>query len=78
MVNNSKELRQELSQYPDALTAEETAQMAKDGILIDLKPYLEQYAPDLWAILQENPEYLGFPASSTPSSFLLAPPLLAI
>lgn len=40
------------------LTTEETVQMAKDGILIDLKPYLEQYAPDLWAILQENPEYL--------------------
>ena len=40
------------------LTVEETAQMAKDGILIDLKPYLEQYAPDLWTILQENPEYL--------------------
>ena len=40
------------------LTTEEAAQMANDGILIDLKPYLEEYAPDLWAILQANPEYL--------------------
>ena len=40
------------------LTTDEAAQMANDGILIDLKPYLEEYAPDLWAILQANPEYL--------------------
>ncbi len=40
------------------LTAAETLEMAKNGILLDLKPYLAEYAPDLWAILQEKPEYL--------------------
>lgn len=29
------------------------------GILIDLKPYLEEYAPDLWKLLQENPDILA-------------------
>ena len=27
------------------------------GVLIDLKPYLEEYAPNLWALLQEHPEW---------------------
>ena len=54
------------------LTTEETAQMAKDGILVDLKPYLEQYAPDLWAILQANPEYLA--AITLPDGKIVALP----
>ncbi len=41
------------------LTDEETVTMAENGILIDLKPYLEEYAPDLWALLQAHPEYLA-------------------
>ena len=32
MVSNSKELRKELSQYPDALTAEETAQLLRINV----------------------------------------------
>ena len=40
------------------LTDAETRAMAAAGILIDLKPYLEEYAPDLWALLEANPEYL--------------------
>ena len=40
------------------LTDAEIRAMAEAGILIDLKPYLEAYAPDLWALLEENPEYL--------------------
>ncbi|MGI6634875.1 MAG: hypothetical protein ACOX7B_06850 [Christensenellales bacterium] len=27
-----------------------------DGVYIDLKPYLEEYAPDYWAIVSEDPE----------------------
>ena len=51
------------SDLPDVLfkaelTDTETRALAEAGILIDLKPYLEEYAPDLWALLQENPEYL--------------------
>ena len=41
------------------LTDEETVAMAEKGILIDLKPYLEEYAPDLWAILEAHPDYLS-------------------
>ena len=40
------------------LTPAETMAMAAGGILIDLKPYLPEYAPDLWKILQEHPDYL--------------------
>ena len=41
------------------LTPAETMAMAAGGILIDLKPYLPEYAPDLWKILQEHPEITG-------------------
>ncbi len=40
------------------LTPAETQAMYRAGVLIDLKPYLEQYAPDLWKMLQENPEWM--------------------
>ena len=40
------------------LTDDEIRKMSREGILIDLKPYLEEYAPDLWALLQEHPDYL--------------------
>lgn len=39
------------------LTPSETQRMYAQGILIDLKPYLETYAPNLTALLQENPEW---------------------
>jgi len=62
--NTRKQEIAEGTDLPDVLfkaqlTDEETLQMAEAGILIDLKPYLEEYAPDLWAILQANPEYLA-------------------
>ena len=40
------------------LTAAETRDMAAAGILTDLKPYLAEYAPDLWQLLQAHPDYL--------------------
>lgn len=30
----------------------------EDGVYIDLKPYLEQYAPDYWKLLKEDPEMM--------------------
>ena len=36
----------------------ETLAMAKAGVLMDLKPYLPESAPDLWALLEGNPAYL--------------------
>lgn len=40
------------------LTPIETRKMAEAGILIDLTPYLPEYAPDLWALLQEHPDWV--------------------
>lgn len=39
------------------LTPSETIRMAEQGVLIDLAPLLPQYAPNLWAILEQHPEY---------------------
>ena len=35
----------------------EVRDLYRNGYIIDLKPYLETYAPDLWKILQEHPEW---------------------
>ena len=32
-------------------------QGVRDGIFVDLTPYLEEYAPDYWALLQSNEEF---------------------
>ena len=47
---------------PDALfkaelTVRETVDLYEAGKLIDLRPYLEEHAPNLWALLQQNPEW---------------------
>lgn len=39
------------------LTPQETLLLYEQGILIDLKPYLETYAPHFMALLQEHPEW---------------------
>lgn len=39
------------------LSPAECIKMLDQGVIIDLKPYIEQYCPNLYAILQENPEY---------------------
>ena len=44
--------------FKAGLTALESMEMLEKGVLIDLKPYLEENCPNLWAILQENPEYM--------------------
>ena len=41
------------------LNATEIREMAENGVLLDLKPYLAEYAPDLWALLEANPEDLA-------------------
>ena len=43
--------------FKAALTSDECIALREKGVLIDLKPYLEEYAPNLWAILQQHPEY---------------------
>ena len=39
------------------LTPEETVNLYHAGKLIDLRPYLEKYAPNLWALLKANPAW---------------------
>ncbi len=41
------------------LSASDVRDMADAGVLIDLKPYLAEYAPDLWARLEAHPEDLA-------------------
>lgn len=38
------------------MTAGEVRDLYAAGTLIDLRPYLEEHAPDLWKLMQENPE----------------------
>ena len=44
--------------FKAGLGSDEIRELYADGVLIDLKPYLEEYAPDLWKLLQEKPEIL--------------------
>lgn len=39
------------------LSSAEVRDLYQNGYIIDLKPYLETYAPDLWKLLQEHPEW---------------------
>ena len=41
------------------LNAAEIREMTENGVLLDLKPYLAEYAPDLWALLEANHEDLA-------------------
>ena len=56
------------------LKAGEIRDFYNAGILIDLKPYLEEYAPDTWALLQEHPDYLD--AISMPDGAIPALPTI--
>lgn len=60
-----QERKEELMQgkdLPDVLFkaelgSDEVRDLYGNGYIIDLKPYLETYAPDLWKLLQEHPEW---------------------
>lgn len=52
------------------LTSAECMEMLKKGVLYDLKPYLAECCPNLWAILSENPDFLAaitLPDGSVPA-----------
>ena len=64
---------------PDALfkadlSPKETMAWYEAGKIIDLTPYLEQYAPNLWALLQQNPEWLE--AVTLPTGEIVALPAI--
>lgn len=60
--------------FKAALSQDEQLQGHANGTLIDLRPYLEQYAPTLWAMLQENPDWLA--TISLPDGAIVALPLI--
>lgn len=66
-------------EMPDALfkanlTPQETLQWYEEGKLIDLRPYLPEYAPNLWALLEQNPEWLA--AITLPDGAIVALPYI--
>ena len=56
-IGNGEDLPDVL--FKAELNAGEIRDLYEAGILTDLRPYLEEYAPDLWKLLQENPEYMA-------------------
>ena len=64
---------------PDALfkadlTVQETIEFLAAGKIIDLKPYLAECAPNLWALLNANPEWME--AVTLPSGEIAALPAI--
>ena len=64
---------------PDALfkadlTPQETIKWYEAGKIIDLTPYLAEYAPNLWALLQQNPEWME--AVTLPTGEIVALPTI--
>ena len=67
------------TELPDAffkanLTTLETVEWYEKGKIIDLKPYLEEYAPNLWALLESHPEWME--AVTLPTGEIVALPSL--
>ena len=56
------------------LSVRETINLYEDGKLIDLRPYLEEYAPHLWALLQAHPEWEK--AITLPDGAIVALPMI--
>jgi len=56
------------------LTPAECIDMLARGVLIDLKPYLSQYCPNLWAQLEAHPEFLD--AITLPDGSIVALPYI--
>ena len=60
--------------FKASLSDAQARTLYEKGILIDLRPYLEQYMPNLWAHLQEKPERLK--AISTDDGAVLTLPVI--
>jgi len=72
MLSGEMELPDAL--FKAALTTQETQAWYEAGKLIDLKPLLEANAPNLWALLQSNPEWLS--AITMPDGAIAALPYI--
>ncbi len=56
------------------LSTHETVKWFEAGKLIDLRPYLEEHAPNLWALLSSNPEWME--AVTLPTGEIVALPAI--
>lgn len=62
--------------FKAALTGNECIQLREKGVLIDLKPLLQENCPNLWAILESQPELLD--AITLPDGSVAALPFVSI
>ena len=62
--------------FKAALTGAECVELREKGVLIDLKPYLQDNCPNLWAILAEHPDYLD--AITLPDGSIAALPYISV
>ena len=60
--------------FKAALSEAEQMAYGEEGLLIDLLPLLPTYAPNLWALLQQNPEWLA--AITLPDGKVVALPVI--
>ncbi len=56
------------------LTTQETQKWFEAGKIIDLKPYLAEHAPNLWALLESHPEWME--AVTLPTGEIVALPAI--
>ena len=62
--------------FKASLSSSEVMSLREKGVLIDLKPYLEENCPHLWAILKENPDLLS--GLTLPDGSIAALPFISI
>ena len=62
--------------FKASLTGTECISLREKGVLIDLKPLLEENCPNLWAIFKENPDL--FSALTLPDGSIAALPFISI
>jgi len=72
MLSGAAELPDAL--FKAALTTQETQTWYEAGKLIDLRPYLAEHAPNLWALLQSHPEWMA--AITLPDGAIVALPYI--
>ena len=72
MLSGKTELPDAL--FKAALTTQETQAWYEAGKLIDLRPYLAEHAPNLWALLQNRPDWLA--AITLPDGSIVALPYI--
>ena len=62
--------------FKAALTTQETQALYEAGKLIDVRPLLQEHAPNLWALLESHPEWLQ--AITLPDGAIVALPYLDV